>query len=171
MEQDNIQFKLGCLNPTQYKYVPDETVECESLFVSLLKRSKSQITYLSRVWFFPPWQKKPYFIIIIFSSFFLWITIRNVYRNIPQCWKSILWNELMLFSLGHEQRIFFHQEKFCDSAILWKMLCICCWRINEFWKLGKASGFLQMAVDRRKKKIGDRWKPHGILWQLTSCFS
>jgi len=71
MEQDNIQFKLGCLNPTQYKYVPDETVECESLFVSLLKRSKSQITYLSRVWFFPPWQKKPYFIIIIFSSFFL----------------------------------------------------------------------------------------------------
>lgn len=83
IEQDNTQLKLGCLNPNQYKYLPDEAVECTKL---ICKFSGKVEVYLSHeyLFFFSPWQKKPYFIIILLSQFFLSVLIRTVCRNIPR---------------------------------------------------------------------------------------
>lgn len=61
MEQDNTQFRLGCLNLTQNKYVPDETVEHAKLVCKFTEEVKVSDHLLKPCMVFSPLAKEALF--------------------------------------------------------------------------------------------------------------
>lgn len=52
IEQDNTQLKLGCLNPNQYKYLPDEAVECTKLICKFTGKVEVYLSHECLFFFF-----------------------------------------------------------------------------------------------------------------------